>query len=64
MASVAHPRVKTKLPDPRLGTIADLIESHMASQGLTEDERNAKVALFSSMVDKEVAMSGQIATRP
>jgi helix-turn-helix protein len=61
MATAAQPRVKTNLPDPRLGTIADLIESHMDSQGLTEDEKNVKVALFSSMVDAEIAKNGRTA---
>ena len=57
MASVAQPRVKTNRLDPRLREIADIIESHMTAEGLSEEEKNVKVELFASLVDSEVSKS-------
>jgi hypothetical protein len=62
MATVAQPRVKTNRVDPRLQEIADIIESHMTAEGLSEDEKNAKVDLFASLVDSEISKSGPSAT--
>jgi hypothetical protein len=64
MATAAPARVQTNRTDPRLQKIANIIEDHMSGQGLTEDEKNAKVALFSSLVDEEVAKSHPSATHP
>jgi hypothetical protein len=57
MASVAQPGSRINRLDPRLRKIADMIENHMTSEGLSEDEKTAKVALFASLVDSEVAKS-------
>ena len=63
MATVAQPRVKTNRLDPRLREIADIIEGHMTAEGLSEEEKNAKVELFASLVDSEIVKSDPSATR-
>jgi hypothetical protein len=63
MASATRPRIQairshkpTVKPsrESALRKIAVILEDQMTDMGLTEAEKNAKVALFVSMVDEEV----------
>jgi hypothetical protein len=72
MASTARPQIRTirpgrpvakPSPQEALRKIAALIENHMTDEGLSEKEKNAKVALFASLVDEEIiAKTTQSAT--
>ena len=63
MASTARPQIRSIRPDgpsaklsrrQALRKIAAIIEDHMTEEGLSEEEKNAKVALFASLVDGEI----------
>ncbi|MGA7341460.1 MAG: hypothetical protein WBE72_01450 [Terracidiphilus sp.] len=64
MASATQPRIRAnralKLKakpskDSALREIAAIIEKHMTDEGLSEKEKNTKVKLFASLVDKEIS---------
>jgi hypothetical protein len=63
MASTARAKIQTirsGRPEVKLSRkqalreIAAIIEKHMTDEGLSEKEKNAKVARFASMVDEEI----------
>ncbi len=63
MASAAPSRIRTsRSPKPAvepsreaaLRTIARILEDQMTDMGLSEEEKNAKTALFAAMVDEKV----------
>jgi N-acetylglucosamine kinase-like BadF-type ATPase len=63
MASTARPRILTirskkpkakSSPEQSLREIAAIIEQHMTNEGLSEKEKNAKVAHFALLVDNEI----------
>jgi hypothetical protein len=73
MASATRPRIqavhslKPRVESSREGAlrkIAAIIEDQMAEMGLTEAEKNAKVALFASLVDADVTKKKRLRATP
>ena len=64
VARKAQPKAAGSRREAALRRIANIIEGQMTADGLSEEEKNARVDLFASLVDREVSEKTKLDAKP